>query len=181
MIALFSTIFMESYTHFKVMLIALPWGNLFGAEGASAFLVVLVFTLPEPHLIYVAAFSFCSNFQPDFSKVSVDFMNLCHLTPSWPSGVGNHDSQTERPAGCCTIKPEREWRNEPGPQKSYALLNRMEEVLTNLCKQWTFYFQLAPWGKVVHWVLCSKILSVCKKNTKRPDGQRAKGTRKPNH
>lgn len=88
MIALFSTIFMESYAHFKVMLIALPWGNLFGVEGASAFLVVLVFTPPEPHLIYVAAFSFCSNFQPDFSKLSVDFMNLWHLTPSWPSEVG---------------------------------------------------------------------------------------------
>ena len=87
MIALFSTIFVESYAHFKVMLIALPWGNLFDVEGTSAFLVVLVFTLQEPHLIYVAAFSFCSNFQPDSSKLSVDFMNLCHLTPSWPSDV----------------------------------------------------------------------------------------------
>lgn len=88
MITLYSTIFMESYAHFKVMLTALSWGNFFGAEGASVFLVVLVFTLPGAHLIYGAAFSFCSNFQPDFSKLSVDFMNFCHLTPSWPLEVG---------------------------------------------------------------------------------------------
>lgn len=88
MITLYSTIFMESYAHFKVMLTVLSWGNLFGVEGASLFLVVLVFTLPAPHLIGVAAFSFCSHFQPDFSKLSVDFMNFCHLTSSWPSEVG---------------------------------------------------------------------------------------------
>lgn len=88
MITLYSIIFMESYAHFKVMLTVPSWGNFFSAERASVFLVVLVFTLPEPHLIYVAAFSFCSNFQPDFSKLPVDFMNFCHLIPSWPSEVG---------------------------------------------------------------------------------------------
>lgn len=152
MIALFSTIFRELYAHFKVMLIALPWGNLFGAEGASALLVVLMFTLPELHLIYVAASSFCSNFQPDFSKLSADIMNLNHLTLSWPSEMGNHDSQTECPTWYGTIKPERELGNEPRPQKSYTLLNRIEEVLMNLCIQWTFYFQLTPWAKVIHQV-----------------------------
>lgn len=95
MITLYRTIFMESYAHFKVMLTALSWGNLLGVEGASVFLVVLVFTLPEPHLICVAAFSFCSNFQPEFSKLSVDFMNFCHLTPSWPS-EGGEPEQPER-------------------------------------------------------------------------------------
>lgn len=180
MIALFSTIFTESYAHFKVMLIIFPWGNFFGAEGASALLVVLMFTSPEPYVIYVAASSFCSNFQPDFSKLSADFMNLYHLTSSWPSEVGNHDSQTECPTWCCTIKPEKELGNEPRPQKSYTLLYRIEEVLMNLCTQWTFYFQLTPRAKVLHRVLCSKILCLCKKDAKRLAGQGAKGARKSN-
>lgn len=95
------------------MLIALPWGNLFGVEGASAFLVVLMFALPEPHLIYVAAFSFCSNFQSDFSKLSTDFMNL----PPRPflsfRSVGNTTTSPSSLPDKATIKPERDLRNEP--------------------------------------------------------------------
>lgn len=88
MIALFSTIFMESYAHFKVMLIALPWGNLLVWKGPLLFLWSLCSHRQNLISSNVAAFSFCSNFQPEFSKLSVDFMNLWHLTPSWPSEVG---------------------------------------------------------------------------------------------
>lgn len=154
---------MESYAHFKVMLTALSWGNLFGMEGASVFLVLLVFTLPEPHLIYVAAFSFCSNFQPDFSKLSMDFMNFHHLTPSWHSEVGEPE------------QPERVfWLGLHYCLKENWEINPDHKNLMLCWTEWKWFwwisvlnelssFQLMPWVKEVHWILCSKVLCVCKK------------------
>lgn len=178
MITLYSTIFMESYAHFKVMLTALPWGNLFGLEEASVSLVVLVFTLPEPYLIYVAAFSFYSNFQPDFSKLSVDFMNFCHLTPCWPSEAG----ELEQPEWVFWLGLHyNTWKRTEKLIWTTTILffvEQMEAVLINLCTQWTFSFQLMPLVKVVNRILCSKDLCVCNKGCQNTRGTESKGSKK---
>lgn len=178
MITLYSTIFMESYAHFKVMLTALSWGNLFGTEGASVFLVLLVFTLPEPHLIYVAAFSFCSNFQADFSKLSMDFMNFHHLTPSWHSEVG----EPEQPEWVFWLglhyRLKENWEISPDHKNLMLCWTEWKwfwwiSVLNELSS-----FQLMLWVKEVHWILCSKVLCVCKKRMPKDQRTESKGNKK---